>query len=213
MKTKYSLVLLFTIVSLSGCASMQVAKDVQFGRQAFFVGQNETAQSYFQNAAKMNPNYEYYSMGSRQGVWSYVGRSEYATGRYPQARQSLERALAANKNEDIARLYLGLTLAREGDRQRGVKEVEAGMKGIYDWLEYVTQAYVFSYGRFWDPGNEIRSQIRTDLAMISARDVDLQQIIAEGEWLGKRMEEESDRARKQQQMEWNRDSGGRGDRP
>jgi tetratricopeptide (TPR) repeat protein len=213
MKTKYSLVLLFTIVSLSGCARMQVAKDVQFGRQAFFVGNNETAQSYFQNAAKINPNYEYYSMGSRQGVWSYVGRSEYATGRYPQARQSLERALAANKNEDIARLYLGLTLAREGDRQHGAKEIEAGMQGIYDWLQYVTQAHVFSYGRFWDPGNEIRSQIRTDLAMISARDVDLPQLIAEGEWLGKRMEQESDRARKQQSDEWNRDSGGRDSRP
>jgi tetratricopeptide (TPR) repeat protein len=213
MKTKFSLVLFFTIVSLSGCARMQVAQDVQFGRQAFFVGQNETAQSYFQNAAKINPNYEYYSMGQRQGVWSYVGRSEYATGRYPQARQSLERALSANRNEDIARLYLGLTLAREGDRQRGVKEIEAGMRGINDWLDYVTQAHVFSYGRFWDPGNEIRSQIRTDLAMISARDVDLQQIIAEGEWLGKRMELESDRARKHQQMEWNRDGNGRSGRP
>jgi len=209
MKTKYSSVLFFTIVSLSGCASLQVAQDVEFGRQAFFVGKNETAQSYFQNAAKINPNYEYYSMGQRQGVWSYVGRSEYVNGRYPQALQSLERALSANKSEDIARLYLGLTLARDGDRQRGVKEIEAGMKGIHDWLEYVTQAHVFSYGRFWDPGNEIRSQIRTDLAMISARDVDLPQVIAEGEWLGKRIEEESDRARKQQQMEWNRDSGGR----
>ena len=209
MKTKYSSVLFFTIVSLSGCASLQVAQDVEFGRQAFFVGKNETAQSYFQNAAKINPSYEYYSMGQRQGVWSYVGRSEYVNGRYPQALQSLERALSANKSEDIARLYLGLTLARDGDRQRGVKEIEAGMKGIHDWLEYVTQAHVFSYGRFWDPGNEIRSQIRTDLAMISARDVDLPQVIAEGEWLGKRIEEESDRARKQQQMEWNRDSGGR----
>ena len=209
MKTKYSSVLFFTIVSLSGCASLQVAQDVEFGRQAFFVGKNETAQSYFQNAAQINPNYEYYSVGSRQGVWSYVGRSEYVNGRYPQALQSLERALSANKSEDIARLYLGLTLARDGDRQRGVKEIEAGMKGIHDWLEYVTQAHVFSYGRFWDPGNEIRSQIRTDLAMISARDVDLPQVIAEGEWLGKRIEEESDRARKQQQMEWNRDSGGR----
>jgi hypothetical protein len=49
--------------------------------------------------------------------------------------------------------------------------------------------------------------------MISARDVDLPQLIAEGEWLGKRMEEESDRAKKQQSQEWNRDSGGRDSRP
>ena len=45
--------------------------------------------------------------------------------------------------------------------------------------------------------------------MISARDVDLPQVIAEGEWLGKRMMEESDEARKQESMEWMRDSGGR----
>ena len=48
--------------------------------------------------------------------------------------------------------------------------------------------------------------------MVSGRDVDLPRLIAEGEWLGIRMEEESDRAKKQQQMEWNRESGGR-DRP
>jgi tetratricopeptide (TPR) repeat protein len=213
MKTKFSLVLFFTIVSLSGCARMQVAQDVQFGRQAFFVGNNEVAQSYFQNAAQINPSYAYYSMGSSQGVWSYVGRSEYVNGRYPQARQSLERALSANKSEDIARLYLGLTLAREGDRQRGVKEIEAGMRGIHDWLDYVNQAFAFSWGKYWDPGHNIRSTIQTDLAMISARDVDLPQLIAEGEWLGKRMEEESDRARKQQFDEWNRTNGGRDSRP
>jgi tetratricopeptide (TPR) repeat protein len=213
MKTKFSSVLFFTIVSLSGCARMQVAQDVQFGRQAFFVGNNEVAQSYFQNAAQINPSYEYYSMGSRQGVWSYVGRSEYVNGRYPQARQSLERALSANKSEDIARLYLGLTLAREGDRQRGVKEIEAGMRGIHDWLDYVNQAFAFTWGKYWDPGHNIRSTIQTDLAMISARDVDLPQLIAEGEWLGKRMEEESDRARKQQFDEWNRANGGRDSRP
>ncbi len=213
MKTKFSSVLFFTIVSLSGCARMQVAQDVQFGRQAFFVGNNEVAQSYFQNAAQINPSYAYYSMGSSQGVWSYVGRSEYVNGRYPQARQSLERALGANKSEDIARLYLGLTLARDGDRQRGVKEIEAGMRGIHDWLDYVNQAFAFSWGKYWDPGHDIRSTIRTDLAMISARDVDLPQLIAEGEWLGKRMEEESDRARKQQFDEWNRANGGRDSRP
>jgi tetratricopeptide (TPR) repeat protein len=211
MKTKYLLILFFTIVSLSGCARMRGGQDVILGRQALLVDKNETAQYYFQNAAKINPNSQYWSVGLLQGVWSYVGRTEYLTGRYPQARQSLERALAANRNEnkDIARLYLGMTLAREGDRQRGVKEIEAGMRGIHDWLDHVNQAYAFTYGKYWDATQEIRSTIRTDLAMISARDVDLQRLIAEGEWLGIRMELESDRAKRQQMYEWNRDNGGR----
>ncbi|HEY6363811.1 MAG TPA: hypothetical protein VI585_03360, partial [Candidatus Binatia bacterium] len=153
--------------------------------------------------------------GLLQGVWSYVGRTEYLTGRYPQARQSLERALAADRNEnkDIARLYLGLTLAREGDRQRGVKEIEAGMRGINDWLNYVNQAHAYTYGKYWDASYNIRSAIQTDLAAISARDVDLPQLIAAGEWLGIRMEVESDAAKRQQMYEWNRDNGGRDSRP
>ena len=209
MKTKYSLVLMFTIVSLSGCVRMHAGTDVIFGRQALLVDKNETAQYYFQNAAQISPNYTYWSVGLLQGVWSYVGRTEYLTGRYPQARQSLERALSADRNEnkDIARLYLGLTLAREGDRQRGVKEIEAGMRGINDWLDYVNRAFPYTYGRYWDASYDIRSAIRTDLAAISARDVDLPQLIAAGEWLGIRMEVESDAAKRQQMYEFNRDGG------
>jgi tetratricopeptide (TPR) repeat protein len=211
MKTKYSLVLLFTIVSLSGCVRMHAGQDVILGRQALLVDKNETAQYYFQNAAKVSPNYTYWSVGLLQGVWSYVGRTEYLTGRYPQARQSLERALSADRNEnkEIARLYLGLTLAREGDRQRGVKEIEAGMRGINDWLDYVNRAFPYTYGRYWDASYNIRSAIQTDLAMISARDVDLPQLIAAGEWLGIRMEVESNAAKRQQMYEFNRDGGSR----
>jgi tetratricopeptide (TPR) repeat protein len=94
----------------------------------------------------------------RQGLWSYVGRTEYAIGRFAQARQSLERALSANRREDIARLYLGMTLAREGDQTMGLKEMQSGMKGLYDWLEYIT--YNTRYGQFWDPRREIRSENR-----------------------------------------------------
>ena len=182
MKTKYSLVLFFTIVSLSGCTYMEAGQNVDLGRQAFIIGNNETAQGYFQSAAKINPNYHWlYSPNLREGVWSFVGRSEYVGGRYPQARQSLERALSANQYDNVARLYLGMTLAREGDRQRGVKEIESGMKGIHDWLDYVNRQFAFTWGKYWDATSEIRSTIQTDLAMISARDVDLQRLIAEGE--------------------------------
>ena len=92
-----------------------------------------------------------YGTALRQGIWSYVGRAEYATGRLPQARQSLERAIAANKDEDIARLYLGLTLVRSGDQQTGLREIEGGMKGMNNFLEWVTETHRFSFGQFWDP--------------------------------------------------------------
>ena len=193
---------------------MQTATEVNSGRQAYITGNNEVANAYFRSAAQRDPNY-IYGTALRQGIWSYVGRTEYATGRFPQAREALDRALSANKDENIAiaRLYLGLTLARTGDRQKGLQEIEGGLKGMQSFLEYITETFRYSFGRFWDPGYEIRSAIKVDLAMISSRELDWQRLITESEWLGKMMEEEGDKARRQQAEEESRDSGGRGNQP
>jgi tetratricopeptide (TPR) repeat protein len=210
MKTKISLALFSLFLFLTGCTSLQVGGDVAAGRQALLRGSNETALGYFYSAAQKDPNYVYATGSSpRQGVWSYVGRSEYLTGRLPQARQTLERSLSANKDEDLTRLYLGLTLAREGDRQRGLKEIEGGMRGINNFLEYITQAQRYSIGQFWDPDRDIRSAIQSDLAMISGRDLDWQRLIADTEWLGIRMEQESDLARRQEAWDKSRNGEGR----
>ena len=80
------------------------------------------------------------------------------------------------------------------------------MKGIHNFLEYLTQAHRFSFGRFWDARREIRSAIEGDLAMISGRDLDWQKLIANGEWLGKRIEEEGDLARRDEYRDQDRKS-------
>ena len=210
MQTKISLALFSLFVFLAGCTSLQTGGEVQSGRQALLEGKNEAALGYFYSAAQMDPNYVYTTGSSpRQGVWSYVGRSEYLTGRFPQARQNLERALSANQQEDIARLYLGLTLAREGDRQRGLKEIEGGMRGINSFLDYINQAQRYSIGQFWDPDRDIRSAIQNNLVMISGKDLDWQRLTADTEWLGIRMEQESDLARRQQAYDESRDGSGR----
>jgi tetratricopeptide (TPR) repeat protein len=205
MKSKTILLLFSSLIFLSACASMKAGSDVAAGRRALLAGQDETALAYFQSAAQIDPNYKY-GTAYQQGIWSYVGRTEYAIGRLPQARETLQKALAANKDEDIARLYLGLTLARSGDRQAGLKEIEGGMRGIHDWIEYITEAHRFSFGQFWDPAREIRTAIRSDLAMISGREFDWQRLISDGEWVAKRMEEEGDKARNDESRERARES-------
>jgi tetratricopeptide (TPR) repeat protein len=202
MKTKRSWVLFSLFVFLPGCTSLQAGGELQHGRQVLLEGKNEAALGYFYGAAQKNPNYVYATGSSpKQGVWSYVGRSEYLTGRTSQARQTLERALSANREEDIARLYLGLTLAREGDRQRGLKEIESGMRGINNWLDYINQAQRFSIGQYWDPDRDIRGAIQTNLAMISGKDLDWQRLTTNTEWLGIRIEQESDLARRQEAVD------------
>jgi tetratricopeptide (TPR) repeat protein len=210
MKTKISLALFSLFVFLTGCTSLQTGGEVQSGRQALLEGKNEAALGYFYSAAQKDPNYVYKTGSSpKQGVWSYVGRSEYLTGRFPEARKNLERAVASNQQEDIARLYLGLTFAREGDRQRGLKEIEGGMRGINSFLDYINQAQRYSIGQFWDPDRDIRSAIQSNLVMISGKDLDWQRLTADTEWLGIRMEQESDLARRQQSYDQSRDGNGR----
>ena len=199
METKTSLALFSLFVFLAGCASLQTGGEVQSGRQALLEGRNAAALGYFYSAAQRDPDYVYATGSSpKQGVWSYVGRSEYLTGRFPEARKSLERAIASNRPEDIARLYLGLTLVREGDRQRGLKEIESGMRGIDSFLNNISQTQRYSIGQYWDPDREIRSAIQRDLAMISGKDLDWQKLTADTEWLAIQMEQESDLARRQE---------------
>ena len=207
MKTKYLLGLLLMAALVGGCASLRVGSDFQAGRNALLTGKSEVALSYFQSVAEKDPGYRY-GTAYRQGVLSYLGRAEYAVGRLPQAQKTLERAVAANREEDLARLYLGLVLARSGERQRGVSEIENGMKGIHGFLEYITEAHRFSFGRFWDPARAIRSAIQSDLAMISGREFDVERLIVSAEAIGKQMEDEVDRARQDETREHSRQNDG-----
>ena len=190
-------------VFLTGCAAFAVGSQFQSGRRALLVNDPETALGYFRTVADQDPNYVYHSVHFREGIWTYVGRTQYETKRYAEARQSLERALAQDRDDNLARLYLGLTLARSGESSRGIKEIEAAMKGIYDWLEYMNRTRPFE--AYWDPLRKIRNQIEKDLAAVSSRDFDSEPLLANAEWLGKTMEEEIDKVRQDERRQFDRD--------
>jgi hypothetical protein len=138
------------------------------------------------------------------------GRDTVSAG-LPEARQSLEKALSIYPDDYLAKIYLGLTLLRSGEDSRGLKELESGLKGLYDWLEYMNRT--MPYTAFWNPRREIRSAIEKDLEMLSSKDADRQQLISSAEWIGQRMEEEIDLVRRDEQRFMNREfewSRGRG---
>ena len=105
---------------LSACA---VETKVQQGRMALLYGDPNAAIASFQSAAELDPNYFYFSVFP-QGIWTYMGRAYYITGKYPEARHALERAISLHKDDNMAKLYLGLNLARSGDRQRGLNSLD-----------------------------------------------------------------------------------------
>lgn len=204
MKIAKKMVLLSVLLLFAGCAAFTTSTQVQSGRQALLVNDPELALPYFLAAAQSDPNYVYRSVHFSEGIWTYVGRTQYATKRYAEARPSLERALQLDPNDNLARLYLGLTLARSGDNARGTKEILGAMRGIHDWLEYIQRARPFE--AYWDPLREIRKAI--EVHIISGPGGDLvisESLVADAEWLGAKMEDEIERVRQDERRQFERD--------
>ena len=194
MRRIHFLVLLFLSIWLSACVSFQAAGDIAQGRQALFKGNNQAALGYFQAAEQVDPAYVD-DTELREGVLSYVGRAQYLTGNYAAARSTLEKALSQNPSDNVARLYLGLTLARQGETQKALPDIDGGMKGIYDLLNYITDTFRFGYGEFWYPGRDIRSAIEKNRAVIASGKIDWPTLIADGESIALKTEREPDEAR------------------
>jgi tetratricopeptide (TPR) repeat protein len=184
MKVKYFPVLLLVSAWFSACGgSFQAGGYVQSGVQALLAGNNETALAYFQSAAQQDPTYMYGGIVSQGvGVLSFLGRAQYLTRNYAQARQTLEKALAQNKTDNLARLYLGLTQARLGDTQAGLQNIQASMKRIIALLNYLEGGGYEDAG--WDPGGAIRGNINAALAMISSGNVEWNKLFVYGESVG-----------------------------
>lgn len=194
MRRIHFLALLFLSIWLSACVSFQAAGDIAQGRQALFKGNNQAALGYFQAAEQVDPAYVY-DTDLRQGVLSYVGSAQYLTGNYAAARSTLEKALSQNPSDNVARLYLGLTLARQGETQKALPDIDSGMKGIYDLLNYMADTFRFGYGDYWDSGRDIRSAIEKSRAVMASGKIDWPTLIADGESIALKTEREPDLAR------------------
>ena len=189
VKMIHFLSLLLFSVLLSACAAVRGGGDVDQGRQALLAGNYQAALGLFQDAAQADPNYVY-GAELREGVLSFLGRAQYLTGNYAQARQTLEKALSQHRGDNLARLYLGLTLYRLGDQKAALPNIQRGMQGIYNWLEYLNTNFAQEFGQGWDAGGTIRAGIKADLAMISSGKIDWPKLIADGERLGITVEQE-----------------------
>ena len=268
-----------TLLLVAACAAFELQSDFSAGRRALLRGEPDNALSYFDRVARSDPGFIVASVLPRRSIWTYVGRAQYNSGKYNEARSAFEKALSHLSEDYVARLYLGLTLLRpptvrapanpfnlqevtyalregveakrvatlarergvvfdltsetetqlrkagaddiliselksiraqsakqsqpsESQRTQGSKELATALNGLREWLEY-TRAYS-AQGRFWDPGQEIRNQIQLSLKQLAARPPDWDRVISSAEGVGFKMEEESDRARRDEERELQR---------
>ena len=203
MRSEYLLVpLCFSgLLFISGCSG--VGGDVFAGRNALQTGRPDDAVGYLTRAAEADLNYKI-PYRVRAGVLAYLGRAYLETGKDTEARQTLERAVNLDKDDPFVHLYLGIAMLKTGERERGRKEVEDGLRAIDDTLEYIAEDRV--YGFFWDPGMQIRNDIRTSLAA----KLDDAQLIMAGERIGRQFDEEIDKARRDEARRRGGSDGGGG---
>ena len=199
MKTFSALFLL--AVLLSGCTpAFRAASAVTLGRQELFQGQNADALESFEVAARVSPDYSF-GIDRPEGVLSYLGRSQYLNGQYPQARQTLERDLARDEGNSLSRLYLGLTLVRLNDRQNGLRAMIWGLSGIPFYINYVVdRADAKDVRRFWDRHNQIRNAVAIALKMAERQDLNWNALISLSERIALAWEQEPDFTRMSPEM-------------
>lgn len=269
--------LLTSCLAFAACAG--TGSSFLAGRQALLRGEPDNAANYFNAIAQTDPSYVVTSAPPRKSIWTYLGRAYYNAGRYAEAKVALDKALTYVKDDDVARLYRGLTVLRgdtaappanamtlqevsyalrEGvaprrvgtisrergiafdlnaetenqlrtagadstlldelkqfraerakqgkasDKQRmeGAKEIAAALTGLRDWLDY-TIAHT-PQGRYWDPSGEIRTEISRALRSAQASQPNWETILSNAELVGYNLEEESDRARRDEAEEGRR---------
>jgi tetratricopeptide (TPR) repeat protein len=183
---------------LYGCASFQVSGDFQSGRQALLTLRDADALAYFQRTVEQDPNYVFVYDLYHEGIWTYLGRAQYQVGRFEDARQSLEGALSRDRDEYLARLYLGLASVRLGNESQGYKDIQSGLQGTFDFLQYMESTRPLP--ALWDPAREIRSEALNGINMISGKDVEPAKVIETAEWVGRKMEEEVDRVKRDEEL-------------
>jgi tetratricopeptide (TPR) repeat protein len=203
MRAAFLLLGILFVFSHSACKRpMTAMTEVHKGRQALIAGKAQTALTHFQRATELDPDFLYFSSLPQSAI-TYTGRAHYQLERFSEARQALEQATSRFSDDGMARLYLGITLVRLGHREPGLQETTAGLKAIYQWLDYIEAN--LPQGIYWDSNREIRSEIERVLKRVTDRRLSIEQLIETAEWAGTRMEWEIDAARRDEQMSRNRE--------
>ena len=137
------------------------------------------------------------TLARERGVRFDINRETETQLRDAGADPGLLEALKKLRSQAAERVAVNQSL-----RAQGAKELSGALSGLRDWLNDMVETN--PQGKFWDPAQEIRKQIQVTLQQVAAQPADWQGVIADAESIGFRLEEESDRARRDETAERNR---------
>jgi tetratricopeptide (TPR) repeat protein len=93
---------------------------------------------------------------------TYLGRAYYRKGRYPEAFAILQRAIAVNKEDEMAWIALGLTQLRLGQVDKGIESLKGG-------ITLASKVMVDGYHNYlyWDTRGLIRASMRRSAFLLT----------------------------------------------
>ena len=195
------------LLFLSSCATLNVAKDVQSGRNALKLGQPKAAITHFEAAAQSNPNYLTDFTLLDIGISSYIGMAYYQAGEKEKALESFRKAKQRHSDDHFARVFLGLTLSQTGQTRQGKTELVAGLSGLRGWLDETRRSNV-GRAEFSDPGDSLANEIGEILKLLQGEEVNWRKVDENVVQLAKDFDDEIDEVERDQLYEVNDDDGG-----
>lgn len=184
MVAKLFLITLIVMTQLVACTHaiprLGLAGRYSDGRDQFLRGRGgdiDRAVGVLENVVREDPTYK--------DSLTLLGRAYYRQERYADAHVILQRALAVNKDDEIAWLTLGLTQLRLNDNERGLES----LRGAITLLSRVS---VRGYREYedWDSNNQVRTELRRCALMIAKGLDSKADILRANEVLLARMDEE-----------------------
>jgi tetratricopeptide (TPR) repeat protein len=153
---------LFLVPLVMGCSQDQIPRfgiggRYEEGREQFLRGRGgdmDTAVEALEFVVSKDPTYKNSLM--------YLGRAYYRKGRFQEAHAILQRALALNKEDEIAWIAYGLTQLRVGQVDRGIESLKGG-------ITLASKLMVDGYHNYmyWDTRGLIRASIRRSAFLLT----------------------------------------------
>ena len=202
MVYRYQLLIITCVfLALAGCAHsvprFGVGGRYEEGREQFLRGRGgdmDKAIVALESVVSQDPTYK--------NSLTYLGRAYYRKGRYQDAFAILQRALAVNKDDEIAWISLGLTQLRLGQNERGVETLKGGITLAHRVLIDGYHNY-----QFWDERQVIRGALRRSAFLLTKGVDEKSNIIGVNDQLIALIDEEENFQKNNAIKEYNRNYG------
>ena len=157
----FSFFTLILVIALIGCTHaiprFGIGGRYEEGRDQFFRGKGgdmDRAVEALEYVVSRDPLYK--------DSLTYLGRAYYRKGRYQDAFAILQRAVAVNKDDEVAWIALGLTQMRLGQTDKGMDSLKGGIT-----LAHKAMIEGYHNHKNWDSRGVIRGALRRSAFLLA----------------------------------------------